>query len=412
MPSLYPFLFFFIFVFSQISQAAEPPVPKRKSEALYVFKERLLQEGQQKTKLERKLKRINKDVEKTRSELVNVAGAIQDNESELQRLQSRIARLEEKKEETERKLWRDRASIARLIVALERIRRVPPEVLIARPQTPYKNAQSAMLMRSVIPVMNRHAETLRVNLETLKNVANDLEEERKTSYYISQDLSIRQKKLSDLLNKRKVLYSQTNIDFNAHEAQMQRISLQAKTLEELVLKLKKKPIVQKHEPRNTFSRPPDPNVQSVVVLEKPKHGQPQTKHRMMYRKSGKPPQLPISGILRTRYNQRDHIGAPSNGLSIEGRPGALVVTPISGKIQFSGAFKRYGNMIIIEHADGFHSLIAGLGKLNVVVGQAVISGEPLGTMPNSSLAVRPKLYYELRLNGQPVNPALKFSDLG
>ena len=86
---------------------------------------------------------------------------------------------------------------------------------------------------------------------------------------------------------------------------------------------------------------------------------------------------------------------------------------MGGVIRFSGHFKNYGNMVIIEHEDGYHSLVAGLEKIDTVVGQNIIAGEPLGLLHyEGSRSDKPVLYYELRYNGKAVNPAKKFSDLG
>src|SRR5262249_39069692 len=125
------------------------------------------------------------------------------------------------------------------------------------------------------------------------------------------------------------------------------------------------------------------------------------------------PRLPVSGIIRTRYDEPDSFGAPSKGITIESRTGALVVAPMGGVVRFAGHFRNYGTIVIIEHQKGYHSLIAGLEKIDTVVGQSVSAGEALGRLhAASSPGEKPALYYELRLNGRPVNPAEKFADLG
>jgi septal ring factor EnvC (AmiA/AmiB activator) len=105
------------------------------------------------------------------------------------------------------------------------------------------------------------------------------------------------------------------------------------------------------------------------------------------------------------------MGSASQGWRIEGRGGALVVAPMNGIIKYQGNFKNYGNMIIIEHAKNYHSLVAGLSKIDTVVGQSVEAGEPLGTLA-APRAERPAVYYELRQNGKPVNPSRLFADIG
>jgi septal ring factor EnvC (AmiA/AmiB activator) len=58
--------------------------------------------------------------------------------------------------------------------------------------------------------------------------------------------------------------------------------------------------------------------------------------------------------------------------------------------------------LIIEHGDGYHSLLAGLERIDGVVGQWLVAGEPVGIMPSGDREAA--LYLELRHNGQPINP--------
>ena len=68
---------------------------------------------------------------------------------------------------------------------------------------------------------------------------------------------------------------------------------------------------------------------------------------------------------------------------------------------FAGPFRNYGEILIIAHGEGYHSLLAGLTALQAVVGQHLLTGEPLGTMGRDKKRL---LYIELRHNGQPINP--------
>jgi septal ring factor EnvC (AmiA/AmiB activator) len=95
------------------------------------------------------------------------------------------------------------------------------------------------------------------------------------------------------------------------------------------------------------------------------------------------------------------MGISSKGITIETRSGAQVVAPFDGRIEFAGPFRGYGQILIIEHADGYHSLLAGLGRIDGTVGQSLVAGEPVGAMGSSD---RPSLYLELRRHGQPINP--------
>jgi septal ring factor EnvC (AmiA/AmiB activator) len=122
--------------------------------------------------------------------------------------------------------------------------------------------------------------------------------------------------------------------------------------------------------------------------------------------------MPISGVVKVRYNDLDKYGAKSEGIRIEGRHSGLVIAPMAGIVRFAGPFKNYDNMVIIEHENGYHSLVAGLEKVDTLVGQKISAGEPIGKLQSTTNSGKPTLYYELRYKGSAVDPAKKLTDLG
>ncbi len=368
-----------------------PPVPKNKPNILF-FNEQIDIENKEKHALQSRIKDINNELSSTKNKLISIAEAIQKSESDLKAAEQKIANMEIKKSTLEDLLDTDRASIAGLILALERIRRTPPEAMLAMDEPPYKIAQSAMIMGSIIPSINRHADKLNKNLEMLSNVTRELQADKAMLLSKSNNLKSKHKEMSDLLSKRKELYIKTNHDLKAREIAIQKISLQARSLQELVKRIDKED--EEERQRKKLVR---------IIKLKP---------AQKIIDDGGGARLPVSGIIRISYKQKDNVGAISKGITIEGREGSIVVAPMSGKIQFTGSFKRYGNIVIIEHANNYHSLVAGLGEIVAIVGDYIKSGEPIGILPNSSLIPRPTLYYELRKNGNPVNPSVKFPELG
>jgi septal ring factor EnvC (AmiA/AmiB activator) len=101
-------------------------------------------------------------------------------------------------------------------------------------------------------------------------------------------------------------------------------------------------------------------------------------------------------------------GEESRGLLLETRPGAQIVATFDGRVVYAGLFRRYGLILILEHGGRYHSLLAGLGRIDVVLGQWVVAGEPVGLMASPADG-RPALYLELRHNGQPIDPTPWFA---
>ena len=116
---------------------------------------------------------------------------------------------------------------------------------------------------------------------------------------------------------------------------------------------------------------------------------------------------PVVGTVVRSWGDPTEAG-PATGISYQTPPGARVVSPCMGRVVFGSPFHRYGLLVILDCGGGYDFVLAGLDRLDVSVGQHLQSGEPVGIMagwnPNQP-ADRPKLYMELRLNGDPVNPA-------
>jgi septal ring factor EnvC (AmiA/AmiB activator) len=84
---------------------------------------------------------------------------------------------------------------------------------------------------------------------------------------------------------------------------------------------------------------------------------------------------------------------------------ATVTAPCTGRIDFAGPFRSYGQMLIVNcgHDDRF--VLAGLGGIDVQIGQSVARGGQLGHMPAwSGEQNRPGLYVQLRHGGRTIDP--------
>ena len=111
---------------------------------------------------------------------------------------------------------------------------------------------------------------------------------------------------------------------------------------------------------------------------------------------------PAKGRLVERFGQPNEVGVITKGISIATRKGAQIIAPYEGQVAFAGPFRGYGLLLIIEHSEGYHTLLAGMARIDANVGQKLTTGEPVGIMGDDE--AKPALYIELRRQGQPVNP--------
>jgi len=145
--------------------------------------------------------------------------------------------------------------------------------------------------------------------------------------------------------------------------------------------------------------PSQPAGQTAAQLSRPDDIRPFPDSRASLR-------MPARGDIVTRYGERITLaGGTSNakGIVIATRPEAQVVAPYDGQVVYAGPFKGYGRILIIEHGSRYHTLLAGLERIDAIVGQWVLAGEPVGVMGNAPTRT-PELYVELRRTGRPINP--------
>jgi septal ring factor EnvC (AmiA/AmiB activator) len=109
--------------------------------------------------------------------------------------------------------------------------------------------------------------------------------------------------------------------------------------------------------------------------------------------------LPVAGRTVTGFGARAG-SSTSTGLTLAPRAGAQVVAPAAGRVAFAGPYRGFGRIVIIEHANGWTSLVTGLARTDVAVGETLVAGAPLGIAAQAD----PRITLELRSDGEPVNP--------
>jgi septal ring factor EnvC (AmiA/AmiB activator) len=123
-------------------------------------------------------------------------------------------------------------------------------------------------------------------------------------------------------------------------------------------------------------------------------------------------ELPVAGEILRQFGDDDGTGHTASGLTVATGPDALVTAPADGLVVFAGAFRSYGQMIILDTGDGYHMVFAGMDAIKTRQGKFIFAGEPLAAMGEKRVASatalaletnRPTLYIEFRKDGKPVD---------
>jgi septal ring factor EnvC (AmiA/AmiB activator) len=117
---------------------------------------------------------------------------------------------------------------------------------------------------------------------------------------------------------------------------------------------------------------------------------------------------PAAGTITVGYgrvvNPRFNTVTVQNGIDIAAPRGAPVRAVAPGRVVHAGWFKGYGNLVIVDHGDGYHTLAAHLGTMRTAMGEEVDAGTVVGTVGDSGSLKGPFLYFEVRERGRPVDP--------
>jgi murein hydrolase activator len=118
--------------------------------------------------------------------------------------------------------------------------------------------------------------------------------------------------------------------------------------------------------------------------------------------------LPAQGKRVLAFGDRTQRGR-FEGMAIETRHGAQVVSPSDGWVLYAGEFRTFAQVLIINAGGGYYVVLSGLSQIDVPVGQFVVAGEPVGTMPQAPRVAQaqgnqPVLYVEFRKDRTPIDP--------
>jgi murein DD-endopeptidase MepM/ murein hydrolase activator NlpD len=118
---------------------------------------------------------------------------------------------------------------------------------------------------------------------------------------------------------------------------------------------------------------------------------------------------PLIGKINDEFGWRHNpFGGYSSefhpGLDIKGEKGDSIIAPANGRVLKAGWSNGYGNMIEIDHGNNLTTRYGHLSEIDVEAGQEILRGQQIGKVGSTGRSTGPHLHYEVRINGEAVNP--------
>jgi len=375
-----------------ISGAAAEPGLNEGEDRLRTVEDAIAAEEERLKSLNLQAQDLTLEIDRLQLELVDAAAEVQRQETELAQLDREVQALESTRTSKLAALADQRTDLGALLAALQRLSLQPREALILGYQSPQDMVLSAELLNYALPGMQAKAGRLKQELEDIQHLRDDADTRRREIAAATESLRGVREGIKRLVELKAGLRRTTDEERAAAAQRVQELATQAKDLQELLAALPAIPVTPEITPEegSTATAP------LIVRLQRP----PDLKDFPRKRDGVVPP---VVGRLVANFGQTTAEGTISQGIVIETVPGAQVVAPHDGQAVFRGPFRSYGELLIIEHTNGYHTLLAGLGRTDVVVGQWLLAGEPVGVM-DVLQSGRPRLYLEFRRYGTPVDP--------
>lgn len=369
--------------------------------------------------IEQDIAELEKTTSNLRQALIDSAARRKDLEEKIRDSEETLARLRLREAEIRTSLRGRRDVLAEVLAALQRMGRNPPPALLVTPEDALASVRSAILLGAVVPGMRAQAERLHADLQALTTLQAQASVER-TSVSATIAASLEEEKRMDmLLAENEKLSLQSTAELEAERRRSEELAEQATSLEGLVQSLEgeiasvREAVEQarlEEERLRQLSQ-----AEREQARERAQNALPD-KNRIApayaFSSLRQTLELPVTGDILREFGDADGTGHTAVGMTVAASPGSVVTAPADGLVVFAGAFRSYGQMIILNAGDGYHVVLAGMDDVRTRQGKFVLSGEPIAVMGAKKVASaaaltletdRPTLYIEFRKDGSPVD---------
>ena len=231
----------------------------------------------------------------------------------------------------------------------------------------------------------------------LRKLKVDLERDAATKSRIKDGIAAKKIEIEQEKSKKAAILVKVRQDRGGYEKSLKELQANAARLQVMMVRLEalsRRKLSSRHEKPGSRLKP------LAELPPVPDRGFASQKGRMS---------LPVRGEIVETYGKHKHPDFESytfsKGLSISAGAGSDIRAIYEGSVIFADYFKGFGNMIIVDHGGGYFSLYAHAARILKKVGADVARNETVATVGDTDSSRGPLLYFEIRHQGKPVDPA-------
>lgn len=369
-----------------------------------------LKEIKKEIKKKEKLIKISSKIEKQVSgELAIIEKGLREKEAGLRRLSADLKGLEQGVENTQRQSERTQAEVDRKqreirarLVALYKSGDIGPVRIFFSSASFPQMLESLRYMQALFQSDRKMIDDYDVRIRTLAELKVKLEDDARKKEALRIGIEGKKREIEAEKRRKAEYLAKVKQDKATYTASLKQLEANASRLQAMMQKLEAKS--RKSYSSKTAPRPapatketPAPPSRTVAV---PSSGFGGRKRQLS---------LPVQGRVIQQFGRQKHPEfnsyTNSNGLAIAASAGADIHAVDGGTVIFADYFKGYGNMVILDHGDGFFSVYAHASHIARKEGSRVARNDVIASVGDLDSSRGSMLYFEIRYQGKPVNPS-------
>ncbi|PHR19504.1 MAG: metalloendopeptidase [Sphingopyxis sp.] len=371
------------------AQTTGPTLAEQKR-SLITAREQSERARQRSLALRRQAEAANNDADRIASEAAALAARIQAAEADIKAARTRIAIVSQLQRRQRERLAEKQGPMIRLTAALQMMTRKPTALALVEPRSLDELIYMRSILSAVMPEIERRTASLRDEVRQGEQLRQQAARAIASLDQSQRRLTEQRKQLARMEASERINAAQFSDDAGIEQEQALALGEEARDILDLMDQIRESGAV-----RESLAELDGPMLRPGQGAEPTLGASQQTEDvATAYR-------LPVIGEIVTGLGEISDSGYRSRGLTLAVDPGAQIVAPAAGRVAYSGRYRGYGNILIIEHAAGWTSLITNMANSSVAVGDQVVQGAPVG----QSGADDPKVTVELRRNGRPIDIA-------
>lgn len=341
--------------------------------------------------------------------VAKTARALSETETALRTHEQKLSELQQQRAQLQRGLREQRVQLAALLRAADHVGRNAPLKVLLSQDTVGDATRMLADHRYVQNARAQRIQGLTTQLEALTQVEQQITERRQ-----ALDAARAQQKAqaSSLLKDRSqqaATVAQLDTRYQQRAEREKALGQDAKALEQLLANLRAAAAKADAERRAAAKRAA---AEAAAQAKRGKTDRPERPGKTPPKVVANAPapkvgglSWPVSGNLLARFNATLPDGHTSKGVLIGAPKGSTVTAVADGTMVFSDWMTGYGMILIVDHGNGYMSLYAHNDTLLRDAGASIKRGEAVAKVGSSGGQGVPALYFELRRNGQPVDPS-------